>query len=99
MPKSTAANTGAEAAPAGGDGAEPADDHEEEPGDDVVDVHPAGVMLRKGPLPARMRRVMARVTRKVSHEGEQGEEQRELPRLDDVAVPPVSHPTCSPFVA
>lgn len=45
--------------------AEAADDREDDPGHHVVDVHAAGVMLRNGPFPARIMRVMVRVIAKV----------------------------------
>jgi hypothetical protein len=94
------AECGAESVPAARDRAETPDHGEDDPGHDVVDVDPAGLDIAERPLAGPDEAGDDPGEQEREHEGAEGEEQRQLARLGDVPLPPISHMcTLSPGVA
>jgi hypothetical protein len=82
---------GADPVPASRDRAEAADDGEDDPRDDVVDVHPARLDVAERPLAGPDETGDDPGDHEGQDEGPQGEEQRQLAGFHDVALPPISH--------
>ncbi len=77
--------------PVTGHRAEAADDGEDDPGDDVVDVQPARPDVAERALAGPDQPGDQPGDDEGQHEGGEGQQQRKLARLDDVPHPPVPH--------
>ncbi|EPH45507.1 hypothetical protein STRAU_1474 [Streptomyces aurantiacus JA 4570] len=87
-----------EAVPSRGDRPEAADQHQEDARHDVVDVDVARRDVAERALPGADEARDGPGDQEGPHEGGKGEQQRQLPRLHDFAVPPVVHGPVPSFV-